>query len=404
MSKENKLVPKLRFNEYKDEAEWNSKPLKEVCDINPSIKKLPNEFIYIDLESVEDGKLLKKKVTKLDEAPSRAQRYLKSGDIIYQMVRPYQKNNYFFQPTDNFDYVASTGYAQIRPFQSKMYIYQYLHFQKFVDKVLAKSTGSNYPAINSSDLANLLIALPSEKEQQKIADCLSFLDDLITAENQKLDALTKHKKGLMQHLFPAVGEKAPKLRFPEFENDGDWEKETLGKLVDIRSGLSPSTHNLSKRGKIPFLKVEDLNNCIKYQTESREYTNEGTNVVPIKSLIFPKRGAAILLNKLRINKKEVLMDSNLMAVSAKKNVNEEFLYYYILVMGLDKIADTSTIPQINNKHIIPLPILIPSRAEQIKIADCLSSLDERIVVQIQKNEDLKLHKKGLMQQLFPTIN
>ena len=123
------FIPKLRFPEFQDAKEWKGKRLEQICEVNPSIEKLPKRFVYIDLESVEDGVLLQKKIITLDGAPSRAQRLLKIGDVIFQIVRPYQKNNYFFQPLDDLDYVASTGYAQLRAHQSSMYLFQYLHHQ-----------------------------------------------------------------------------------------------------------------------------------------------------------------------------------------------------------------------------------------------------------------------------------
>lgn len=200
---EGEKVPKLRFREFR--GDWEEKKLGGVAEINPSIKILPQEFIYIDIESVESGVLMQKKQIDIENAPSRAQRLLKKGDIIFQMVRPYQKNNYHFFPKDNLDYVASTGYAQLRAFQSSEYLYQYLHTDIFVGKVLEKCTGSNYPAINSSDLSKISVQIPkNQKEQQKIASCLSFLDELITGQTDKIEYLKKHKKGLMQSLFPKM--------------------------------------------------------------------------------------------------------------------------------------------------------------------------------------------------------
>ena len=199
---EGEMVPKLRFAEFSDSGEWEEKKLDEICKINPSINQLPKQFVYIDLESVENGILLQKKFINLEGAPSRAQRLLKVGDVIFQTVRPYQKNNYFFLPKDNLNYVASTGYAQLRAYESKMYLYQYIHNQIFVDKVLVKSTGTNYPAINSSDLAQIDIVIPNLPEQQKIASFLSSLDELITTQTAAIAVLRLHKKGLMQGLFP----------------------------------------------------------------------------------------------------------------------------------------------------------------------------------------------------------
>lgn len=193
----------------------------------------------------------------------------------------------------------------------------------------------------------------------------------------------------------------PNIRFPKFTNDKNWDIIKLEKLVKIRSGYSPSNYDLKKSGTYPFLKVEDLNNCRKYQFKSRNYAEDEKNTVPKESIIFPKRGASILLNKVRINKLDVLMDSNLMAITPNNKVNNEFLYYTIDKVKLSKIADTSTIPQINNKHILPFEINVPNREEQKKIVDCLGSIDSLISAKSQKVDLLIKHKKGLLQNIFP---
>ena len=160
-------LPKLRFPEFRDTGVWEVKELSQVCQINPSVNNLPETFVYIDLESVDSGNLHQKKVISREGAPSRAQRLLKRHDVIFQMVRPYQRNNYYFDANDNISYVASTGYAQLRAHDSSLYLFQYLHNDNFVDRVLAKCTGSNYPAINSSDLSKILVEIPTLSEQQK---------------------------------------------------------------------------------------------------------------------------------------------------------------------------------------------------------------------------------------------
>jgi type I restriction enzyme S subunit len=202
---EGQKVPNYRFKEFEDDGDWTAKPLDGICDINPTSKNLPQEFVYIDLESVDSGKLLKKNIINLDNAPSRAQRLLQDEDVIYQMVRPYQQNNYYFISSDDYDYVASTGYAQLRAFGSSKFLYQLIHTERFVSSVLEKCTGSNYPAINSNALKQIQIQFPTSKnEQQKIASCLSVLDELITAQAKKIEQLQQHKKGLMQGLFPII--------------------------------------------------------------------------------------------------------------------------------------------------------------------------------------------------------
>ena len=163
------MRPSLRFPEFKDE--WQEKRLGDVCVVNPrNPLVIPDKFYYIDLESVIDGRLTQRKKMKKSDAPSRAQRLLKKEDVLFQTVRPYQKNNLFFNKNGNF--VASTGYAQLRANDSPSFLYQLLHTNNFIEKILVRCTGSNYPAINSEDMSTVSVIIPPRKEQEKIADFL----------------------------------------------------------------------------------------------------------------------------------------------------------------------------------------------------------------------------------------
>ncbi len=195
-------TPRLRFPEFRKAGPWEVKRLGEVCEINPTGADLPERFVYIDLESVEAGELVHRKIISREGAPSRAQRVLSPGDIVFQMVRPYQKNNLLFSLKDGEHYVASTGYAQLRAYGSAEFLFQLIHTDPYVAAVLEKCTGSNYPAINSSDLSEIHVHVPSLAEQQKIAECLTALDDLIRTQGARLEAHKAHKRGLMQQLFP----------------------------------------------------------------------------------------------------------------------------------------------------------------------------------------------------------
>lgn len=180
----------------------------------------------------------------------------------------------------------------------------------------------------------------------------------------------------------------------------EWKVTTLGKLVSITSGESPSLFNLRDIGKYPYIKVEDMNNCEKYQADSREYTDEERVVIAKGSIIFPKRGAAITNNKVRIAACQLYMDSNMMAITPNDLVCGDYLYFKITYEQLFRIADTSTIPQINNKHIIPYKICLPPLEEQRKIAEILGVWDEAIEKQSRLIEKLELRKRALMQRLL----
>ena len=179
----------------------------------------------------------------------------------------------------------------------------------------------------------------------------------------------------------------------------DWDMNNLGDFVQIRSGESPSKFIMSKTG-IPYFKVDQLNNSAKYQKET-PYFVDVTNPVKAKSLVFPKRGAAIYQDKIRILAQDSYMDTNLMTLTVDAKLDNEFLFYYLLNRGLSHIADTTSVPQINNKHIIPFKIIYPkSKLEQTAIATVLSDTDALI----EKLEKLIVKKKavkqGAMQQLL----
>ena len=191
----------LRFkaDDGSEFREWEEKELKDIAEINPKSKKLPESFIYIDLESVEKGQLLLQKNIELQDAPSRAQRLLAKGDVLFQMVRPYQQNNYYFNLSG--EYVASTGYAQIRTKLDSKFIYYALHEKTFLDEVMNRCTGTSYPAINSSDLSSIEILIPCLEEQTKIANFLSAIDQKIEVVAQQIEQAKTWKTGLLQQMF-----------------------------------------------------------------------------------------------------------------------------------------------------------------------------------------------------------
>ncbi len=98
------LAPKRRFSEFREAEEWIAMKLNDACDVNPGNSELPERFAYVDLESVEAGELKARKIINREEAPSRAQRLLRYGDVIFQIVRPYQRNNFHFRIDDDVHY------------------------------------------------------------------------------------------------------------------------------------------------------------------------------------------------------------------------------------------------------------------------------------------------------------
>ena len=173
-----------------------------VVQINPKTGSLPKEFIYIDLECVEAGVLHNRKLVSRNSAPSRAQRLLEEGDLIYQMVRPYQKNNYYFQKAFEYPTVASTGYAQIRCSEmDTQFIYEQLSSDYFAREAMLRSTGTGYPAINADDLAEIPIWVPPLDQQEKVGAALSFIGAKIEVHQKMFSGLCRVKSSLLQQLF-----------------------------------------------------------------------------------------------------------------------------------------------------------------------------------------------------------
>ncbi|EKQ08928.1 restriction endonuclease subunit S [Lacticaseibacillus paracasei] len=246
MSKDAKNVPALRFKGYSDA--WEKRKLREITEINPK-GKIPEVFRYVDLESVKNSSIISSKIETKQTAPSRAQRTAEIGDVFYQTVRPYQKNNVIFLLHSSMPYVFSTGYAQLRSNMNSFFILYLVQTDGFVNDVLNRATGTSYPAINPTHLATIIVCFPKiVSEQNRIGQVLEHLDNLITATQHKIDALEQAKKALLQRLFDQS------WRFKGYSDP--WEKRKLGEIAGIFDGTH-QTPNYQSSG-IMFLSVENI--------------------------------------------------------------------------------------------------------------------------------------------------
>ena len=265
--------------------------------------------------------------------------------------------------------------------------------------------------ISKETFRSLPLQLPSRPEQQKIADCLGSLDDLIAAEDRKLEALRQHKQGLMQQLFPQLGETVPRLRFPEFQNAGAWEEEKLDDLARRGTGHTPKKAIAEYyNGGIKWVSLADskrLDNGLISETEI-EISEKG---IDNSSAVLHPTGSVILSRDAGVGKSAIIGCS--MAVSQHFIVwtceptvlSNWFLYYQLQLLKplFERIATGSTIKTIGLPFFNAMRVTIPRLAEQHRIADCLSTLDARLAAQVQKLNVLKTYKQGLLQQLFPSL-
>ena len=182
--------------------EWEEAEIGEICVINPKTEEVEDEFLYMDLGSVDHGDWEEPEVMIKSKAPSRAQRAARVGDVFFQSVRPYNQGHFHYSEKKDKQVVASKVYIQIRMKNCDSgFIYQILYDAHFNQEVSIRCTGSNYPAINADDFSEIVIAYPCVEEQRKIADCLSSLDDVISQIRAELSAWKEFKKGLLQQMF-----------------------------------------------------------------------------------------------------------------------------------------------------------------------------------------------------------
>ena len=267
----------------------------------------------------------------------------------------------------------------------------YIHSNQLVKTSMDRlATGLKIYGVSKTNLKTIQIPRPTLPEQTAIATILSDTDALIERLEKLIAKKKAIKQGAMQQLLTG------KKRLPGFS--GEWEIRKLGECVTIESGESPSKFKFKNDG-IPYYKVDQLNNGNKYQKDT-PYFIECNNPIPKGSIIFPKRGASILLNKVRILTEDSFMDTNLMTLTTSDELNNEYLFYMLIHIELWHVADTTSIPQINNKHIKPLEIPIPSFLEQQTIATILSDMDAEIESLEQARDKYTMIKQGMMQQLL----
>jgi type I restriction enzyme S subunit len=262
--------------------------------------------------------------------------------------------------------------------------------------------GSGIPHIYYSDYAQEELGLPNPREQQKIAECLSTLDELIGAENRKLDALKAHKKGLMQQLFPCEGETLPRLRFPEFQNAAEWETTTLEQVASYENGKAHEK-DIAEDGQYivvnsKFISTEGL--ICKFSNEAFCKADAGDILMVLSDV---PNGRAIA-KCYYVEADNCYTVNQRIARIRPAGIDGKFLFR-VLDRNPFFLAFDDGVKQTNlrKEDVLNCPILCPELpGEQKKVGALISTLDDLIAAQSDKLEALKAHKKGLMQQLFPS--
>lgn len=396
--------PKIRFKGFT--KDWEQRKLRECAEFNPK-SELPDVFEYIDLESVVGTNILSHRTESKSSAPSRAQRLAQKGDVFYQTVRPYQKNNCIFEKNDN-NWVFSTGYAQLRPVNDSYFLLTLLQNEDFVKLVLDRCTGTSYPAINSNDLADIDVNVPSDsKEQQQIGTYFKQLDHLITLHQRKCEQTKKLKKYMLQKMFPQNGAKVPEIRFDGFTYD--WEQRKFSELVTIERGGSPRPIDkfiTNDENGLNWVKIGDAPEQGNYITQTAEKIRpEGLSKT---REVHP--GDLILSNSMSFGRPYIMAidgcihDGWLAIRDTKKNFDLKFLCTLLGTDGMlnqyKAMAAGSTVNNLNKELVGGTTVAFPMVEEQEKIGEYFSSLDHLITLHQRKCDELKKMKKYMLQNMF----
>jgi type I restriction enzyme S subunit len=388
------LLPKLRFPEFR-EAKWVQKKLEEVAPLQRGFD-LPSDLIRPgDIPIVYSNGIQQYHEVGMATAPGLVTgRSGTIGKLHFIEHGEYWPHNTSLWVTDFKGNAPRFVY----------YLYGSIGMSRF-------SSGSGVPTLNRNDVHAFNALIPnSSAEQQKIAECLSSVDELIAAQARKVDALKTHKKGLMQQLFPREGETQPRLRFPEFQNAGEWEVKRLEQIGRVIRGASPRPKGDSRYygGLVPRLMVQDVTRDGKWVTPQIDsLTEEGARLsrpCPAGTLTIVCSGSVGVVSFLAVD--ACIHDGFLALVDIDESIaTKDFLFHTLSTLReqFEKGATHGGVfTNLTTTGIDLFEIKRPGIPEQQRIATCLSNLDSLITAETQKLETLKTHKKGLMQQLFPS--
>ena len=386
------LVPRLRFPEFRGAEGWTLEAGDSLFNhINDRIAEPGLPVLAITQEHGAIPRHMIDYHVSVTEKSIESYKVVRIGDFIISL-RSFQGGIEY----SRYHGICSPAYVVLRRhgIGSDEFFRHYLKTDKFI-RILTKNLEGlrDGKMVSYAQFSELLLPIPHAEEQQKIAECVNSLDELITVQASKVDALKKHKKGLMQQLFPREGETHPRLRFPEFQNADEWLMKPLGLVAEnLDNQRRPITSSDRKTGDIPYYGASGIVDYVEgfiFDEDLLCISEDGANLVArTYPIAFPISGKTWVNNHAH-----VLRFVNL--------ATQKFVELYLNSIALDDFITGMAQPKLNKAMLEKISIPYPEVTEQKRIADCLSSLDALIDAEMQKLEAHKRHKCGLLQQLFP---
>ena len=418
------LVPKLRFPEFRAAGDWTAERLGSLVSI--STEKVGNAACVpmsitsgVGLVSQEDkfGRVIAGDSYKnylLLEPNDFAYNKSATKEFPEGFLTLYSGSNLAAVPNSIFTCFRVHGESPVTTYLNYLFLGN-LHGQWLRNFIQVGARAHGSLSINDNDLMALPVPLPtgssSIAEQQKIADCLSSLDELIVAQARKVDALKTHKKGLMQQLFPREGETQPQLRFPEFRQAPGWERSSLGRVFETTSGGTPSRLEASYwDGDVPWITTSLVDFGV--ITEAEELISEdglknsSAKLLPKGTVLIAMYGQGKTRGQVALLGMAAASNQACAAVLPKAGINPYFVFLNLTgrYEELRKLSNSGGQENLSQGLIRDFLFAYPlAIEEQKRIVDCLTALNDLIAAAAQELDMFKTHKKGLMQQLFPSL-
>ena len=416
-----KLIPELRFPEFKNDREWEENTIGEVFNSfsggTPSTSE--REYYGGKIPFIRSAEINREKTELFlteEGLKNSSAKIVNKGDLLVALYGANSGDS----AISKINGAINQAILCLQSKYSNAFTYYFLTLKK--EWIISKFIQGGQGNLSGDIVKSITVPFPNKEEQQKIASCLSSLDEVIAAHSQKLDLLKDHKIGLMQNLFPQEGVMVPKFRFKEFENDGDWEEKKLGEVIKYFKGYAFQSINYTSKGR-RIIRVSDMGFDFIKNEENAIYINEGTAIQYEKwqlkkdDLIITTVGSkppmydSLVGRTIIVESKDedALLNQNAVCLRANSKITQGFLntiFKKIEYVNFIKsiIRGNANQGSIALEDLFKYKFLQPNNPkEQQKIASCLSSLDALITAQAEKIEHLKLHKKGLMQGLFPKI-